>query len=112
MHNAIHMTTEISYIASFNIKKIKIQQVIEIFSEFEKKRSFRKVSFDYLKNDGFPFYDGDKKRLLTGATSSAKILEKLLLQKAKIVAYAIWISKIKKPYKNRVFLLDKKILFI
>ncbi|MBW7954911.1 hypothetical protein H3C61_03800 [Candidatus Gracilibacteria bacterium] len=112
MHNAIHMTTGVVYVASFNIKKIKIQQIRKIIGEFEKKRSFRKVSLDFLKNDGLPFYDGDKKRLLTGATSSAKILEELLSQKAKIVAYAIGISKLKKPYNYKVFLLDKKILFI
>ena len=88
-YNAIHMTTNVVYVASFNIGGIKVKQLKKIFAEFKKKRSFRKISIDFLKNDGIPFYDGDKKRLLTGESSSAKILEQLFSQKAKIVAYAI-----------------------
>ncbi len=107
-YNATHMTPKIVYVASFNIGGIKNKQIKKIFAEFEKKRSFKKVGLDFLKNDGIPFYDGDKKRLLTGESLSAKILKQLLSQKAKIVAYAYWLTSHKKPHNYEVFKLDKK----
>lgn len=89
-YNAAHMTGVKMFVYGFKItSKVKIP-VKKIFSEFKKKRSLRHVEVDFLQNGGYPFIDGDRKMILTGCESTAKILKQLLPTPPKIVAYPIW----------------------
>lgn len=83
------------FVAGFCIKGFTISQIENHLEAFHTLRRLRKVGFDFLDNDGIPFYDGDKKLLITGSDSSVEMLTKTLNKKPKLVIYPAWLEKVK-----------------
>lgn len=74
--NAVHMTSETLIVKGVPLAQLR-GSFKALMQQFTTARRLRHPGQDFLHNDGNPVVDGDKKMILTGCESSAKILQNL-----------------------------------
>ena len=74
--NAAYMTSETLIVKGFPLAQIR-GSFKAVMQRFTAERRLRHPGQDFLNNDGNPIVDGDKKMILTGCESTAKILQTL-----------------------------------